>query len=76
MNLEIIVSYYILNYMKKKHKMKIELTKKEADYLSSLVETQLTKLTILDREYREKEPIRRDFKVAQSLERKFLSYAN
>ena len=41
----------------KKQVIKIELTKEEADYLSGLVEGQLSKLIFLDEKKREKKMI-------------------
>ncbi len=57
----------------KKQVIKIELTKEEADYLSGLVEGQLSKLIFLDEKKREKKPVKKDIKIFSSIGEKFIT---
>lgn len=60
---------------KQKPFTKVELTKKETEYLSSLVEAQVSRLLILDSKERSKQPFRQEYRVFSKLGDK-LSLAN
>ncbi len=48
-------------------KVKVELTAKEADYLSSLVEAQVSRLLVLPNKERAKQPLKEEYQVFDKL---------
>lgn len=56
--------------MSKEKVKKIELNEKERKYLSGLIEAQRSKIDFLPENQKEKEPIRNDLKIANSIGRK------
>ncbi len=55
-------------------KVKVELTSKEVDYLSSLVEAQVSRLLVLPNKERAKQPFKEEYQVFHKLGTK-LSYS-
>lgn|GEM_PF-2825065 len=46
---------------------KVEFTKKEVEYLSSLVEAQVSRLLVLDSKERSKQPFKQEYRIFNKL---------
>jgi 5-bromo-4-chloroindolyl phosphate hydrolysis protein len=54
----------------KQEKKKIELSSQEIEYISGLMETQRSKISLLDKKYKKQGVIREELKTAERIEKK------
>lgn len=60
---------------KQTKKIKLEITREEADFLSGLVEGQIARIELLGKKQRELKSIKEDEVLASKLERKLLAFS-